>query len=125
MSLDTESTPVTADRSTCESVSGPLSRVLTLLGKRWTGMVLGTLIAGPVYFIDLRRGIPGISDRLLTERLLELAELGLVTRTVVDLPPVRVRYELSEKGQALGPAMRALEAWAAANFAGADRPPCE
>jgi DNA-binding HxlR family transcriptional regulator len=85
---------------------------MTLLGKRWTGVVLGTLMQGPVFFTDLKRGIPGISDRILTERLVELADLGLVTRTVVDGRPIRVRYELTEHGAAIKPALAALASWA-------------
>lgn len=98
--------------SGCESLSEPLSRVMTLLGKRWTGVVLGTLMQGPVYFNELRRGVPGISDRVLTERLVELAALGLVTRTVVESPSLRVRYELTEHGTAMQPALNELAHWA-------------
>jgi len=96
----------------CEVLGEPLARVMTLLGKRWTGVVLGTLMQGAVYFNDLRRGIPGISDRLLNERLLELASLDLVTRTVVEGPPLRVQYELTQHGYALRPAINELTQWA-------------
>jgi len=105
----------------CESVSEPLARVMTLLGKRWTGVVLGTLMQGPVHFNDLRRGIPGIpgiSDRVLNERLLELSALGLLTRTVVDGPPLRVRYELTGHGAAIRPAIDELTQWAEAHLTG-------
>lgn len=85
---------------------------MTLLGKRWTGVVLGTLMQGPVFFNELRRGIPGISDRVLNDRLLELAALGLVTRTVVESPSLRVRYELTEHGRAMRPALNELTQWA-------------
>ena len=84
---------------------------MTLLGKRWTGVVLGSFMQGPAHFADLRRSIPGISDRVLNERLLELATLDLVTRTVVDGRPIRVRYELTEHGYAIRPAIEALAAW--------------
>ena len=101
----------------CEALGEPLSRVMTLLGKRWTGVVLGTLMQGPVHFNDLRRGIPGISDRVLNERLLELAGLGLVDRTVVPGPPLRVRYELTAHGYAIRPAIDELSSWAEAHLA--------
>jgi DNA-binding HxlR family transcriptional regulator len=100
----------------CDTLSEPLARVMTMLGKRWTGVVLSTLMQGPVFFNDLKRGIPGINDRILTERLVELAELGLVTRTVVDTGPVRVRYELTEHGAAMRPAIDELTLWAQAHL---------
>ena len=85
---------------------------MTLLGKRWTGMILGTLMLGPVHFNDLRRAIPGISDRVLNERLTELAMFELVSRTVYEGPPLRVQYALTTHGQAMGPALEELCKWA-------------
>jgi DNA-binding HxlR family transcriptional regulator len=96
----------------CDTLSKPLAQVMTLLGKRWAGVVLSTLMQGPVYFSDLRRGIPGIGDRILNERLQEFIELGLVTRTVIDGPPLRVRYEVTDHGAAIRPALSELARWA-------------
>lgn len=98
--------------SACESLSEPLARVMTLLGKRWTGLILGTLMQGPAFFNELKRGIPGISDRILTDRLVQLAELGLITRSVVESPSLRVRYELTDHGAAMRPALDELAKWA-------------
>jgi DNA-binding HxlR family transcriptional regulator len=67
---------------------------------------------GPVYFSDLKRSIPGINDRILNERLVELVDLGLATRTVVDERPIRVRYQLTEHGAAIRPALAELTRWA-------------
>ncbi|GAB7037171.1 MULTISPECIES: winged helix-turn-helix transcriptional regulator [Catenuloplanes] len=100
------------DASPCETLSEPLSQVMTLLGKRWTGVVWGTLMQGPVYFSDLKRSIPGINDRILNERLVELVALGLATRTVIDDRPIRVRYALTERGSAIRPALDELARWA-------------
>lgn len=105
-----------ASASACDTLSEPLARVMTMLGKRWTGVVLSTLMQGPVFFNDLKRGIPGINDRILNERLVELAELGLVTRTVVDAGPIRVRYQLTENGAAMRPALNELTRWAEAHL---------
>ncbi len=96
----------------CETLSEPLARVMTMLGKRWTGHVVSTLMQGPVFFNELKRGIPGISDRVLNERLVELAELGLVSRTIVDQGGGRVRYALTEHGAAMRPAITELTRWA-------------
>lgn len=100
----------------CDTLSKPLAQVMTMLGKRWTGVIIGTLMQGPVFFNDLKRGIPGISDRVLTERLIELAALGLVSRTVLDDRPTRVRYELTEHGAAIKPALTELSLWAEAHL---------
>jgi DNA-binding HxlR family transcriptional regulator len=56
--------------------------------------------------------IPGLSDRLLTERLRELESEGIVFRSVIPGPPVRVRYELTDAGKTLQPVLEALGQWA-------------
>ena len=67
---------------------------------------------GPGHFAELRRSVPGISERMLSDRLTELASLGLVVRTVEDGPPLRVSYRLTDAGEALKPAMAELIRWA-------------
>ena len=83
-----------------------------LLGKRWTGVLLGTLRASPVGFRALARAVPGISDSVLSDRLGELTEAGLVARTVAEGPPVSVTYTLTEAGRALLPALEQIRRWA-------------
>jgi DNA-binding HxlR family transcriptional regulator len=63
-------------------------------------------------YAELRAAIPDISDRMLSERLRELEAAGIVVRTVLPDPPVRVEYDLTEKGRALKPAMNAIGEWA-------------
>ena len=72
-----------------------------LIGRRWTGVILRALLAGPARFHQIRDGIPDISDRMLSERLRELEAEGVVTRSVIPDTPVRVEYALTEKGRAL------------------------
>lgn len=84
-----------------------------LIGRRWTGAVIRTLMNGPRRFNELLAAIPGISDRLLTERLRELEAEGLVRREVYPESPVRVVYELTACGADLGPAVAEIERWAA------------
>ena len=100
----------------CTEPEGGITRVFQLLGKRWTGLILAALMNGPGHFAELRRATPGISERMLSDRLTELTELGLVTRTVEEGPPLRVRYRLTEAGQALKPAMVELTRWADAHL---------
>ena len=81
---------------------------IEVLGRRWTGAIVMTLIHGcPRRFNELLAAIPGLSDRLLTERLRELEAEGIVARTVEAFRPVRVLYALTEKGRALEPALAA------------------
>lgn len=96
----------------CKTVDGTITRVFALLGKRWTGPIVSVLIERPVGFADLRRAIPGISERMLSDRLTELGAATLVVREVDEGPPLRVSYRLTEAGAALEPALKELTAWA-------------
>lgn len=89
-----------------------LTRVFALLGKRWSGLILGLLLQGPAHFAVLARAVPGISERMLSDRLGELARAGLVDRRVLDGPPLGVVYELTESGRAMGPGLLKLGEWA-------------
>ena len=83
-----------------------------LIGKRWAGAIIWALAEHPHFFAELSQAVPGLSDRLLSRRLRELEAEGLVERSVhADTPP-RVSYALTDKGKALGPAIRELGAWA-------------
>lgn len=83
-----------------------------LVGRRWTGTIVRTLLAGPARFHEIREAIPDISDRMLSERLRELEAEGVVTRSVIPETPVRVEYALTEKGRALEAAIVAIARWA-------------
>jgi len=93
-----------------------LTRAFGFLGKRWNGVLLGTLMEGPLGFAELKRAVAGISDSMLSERLAELSAAALVERDVEPGPPVSVRYRLSESGSALLPALTALTTWAQENL---------
>jgi DNA-binding HxlR family transcriptional regulator len=99
-----------------QSCDEALVRAFQILGKRWSGVILGTLANGPLGFAELGRQVTGISDSVLAERLGELQAAGLVERDVQPGPPVSVTYNLSEAGAALIPAMHALSAWALGNL---------
>jgi DNA-binding HxlR family transcriptional regulator len=92
--------------------SAPFQRAIELIGKRWTGAVVKALIPGPARFNQLLAGIPGISDRVLTERLRELESEGIVERLVDPGPPVRESYRLTARGHALEPVLAAVSQWA-------------
>ena len=92
---------------------------IELIGRRWTGVVLRTMLQGATHFGDIAAGVPNLSDKMLAERLKELEAEGMLTRTVVPETPVRVEYQLTDKGRSLEGVLKALDAWA-------DRwvPPC-
>nr|WP_307815421.1 helix-turn-helix domain-containing protein [Streptomyces sp. 7-21] len=96
----------------CSDPGSALHRVFRLLGKRWTGLLLAALMSGPGYFTELRRAVPGISERMLSDRLTELADLGLLTREVEPGPPLRVSYRLTPAGEGLRPSLAELTRWA-------------
>ncbi|MEV0781908.1 helix-turn-helix domain-containing protein [Streptomyces sp. NPDC050423] len=96
----------------CRRVDVSISRVFELFGKRWTGPIVSVLLQQPVYFADLRRAIPGISERMLSDRLSELGTAGLVVREVDEGPPLRVSYRLTQAGAAMEPALKELGRWA-------------
>lgn len=105
-----------ADGTSCpeasKSCDGALAQAFQLLGKRWNGVILGTLANGSSGFSELKRNVTGISDSVLSERLSELHGAGLILRTVDPGPPVSVTYDLSGSGRALIPALQALITWA-------------
>src|SRR5947209_16436984 len=101
--------PSLAGRPECCSL---YHRAIELIGKRWTGAIVLVLLDGPLHFSGIKRLVPDLSDRLLSERLKELESEGIVERAVLDGSPVRVEYRLTRKGQHLEPALRELKQWA-------------
>ena len=83
-----------------------------LVGRRWTGAILRVLMTGPLRFSEVAQAVPELSDRLLSERMKELEARGIVERTVIGGPPLRVEYQLSRMGQELEPALAELQRWA-------------
>ncbi|CAN5509772.1 hypothetical protein BH10ACT6_BH10ACT6_00630 [soil metagenome] len=97
----------------CDSA---IALAFSVLGKRWNGMILSVLGSGVTSFVGLRKAVSGISDTVLSERLLELAAAGLVSRAVAEGPPVTVRYELTDAGAELVPTISQLGQWAKRNL---------
>jgi DNA-binding HxlR family transcriptional regulator len=99
-------------REGAKGVCPDFHAAIELIGKRWTGAIVSALGDGPMRFGELGKAVPGLSDRLLSQRLRELEDAGVVERAVEPGTPVKVSYSLSEKGADLGPAMSELRAWA-------------
>ncbi len=83
-----------------------------LIGRRWTGVVLRTMLHGATRFSDIAACVPKLSDKMLAERLKELEAEGMITRTVVPETPVRIEYALTDKGRDLEGVVKALGSWA-------------
>jgi DNA-binding HxlR family transcriptional regulator len=96
--------------------------VFGMLGKRWMGRLIDLLLQRPARFNELHAALPALSNRVLSERLTELQELGLVEREVDPGPPITATYRLTDRGKELGPAMDALRVWAGAPVDDEGRP---
>jgi DNA-binding HxlR family transcriptional regulator/putative sterol carrier protein len=90
-----------------------LARALDLVGDRWTLLIVRELRPGPRRFTDLIDGLPGISRKLLTERLRDLEGDGIIARRELPPPAARQVYELTDDGRDLATAMAPLIAWGA------------
>ena len=96
------------DRQVCES----FQQAAQLVGQRWVPQIVWVLLDGRRRYSALRDAIPEISDTLLSERLRELEEADVVSRTVTPSTPVLIEYSLSERGRELAVVMDGLSTWA-------------
>lgn len=87
-------------------------RAVELIGRRWTGAILSALLGGARRFTDVGQAVPGLSDRLLSERLKELEAEGIVVRVVDPTTSARVEYQLTAKGRDLHEVTDAVTSWA-------------
>jgi len=97
------------------SISGfcPLyHRAIEIIGRRWTGAIVRALLAGDTRFCQIRSTVPGLSDRLLSERLKELEAEHIVERRVYADPAARIEYHLTDMGEALAAVVQSVSAWA-------------
>ena len=89
----------------------PVATTVQLIGNKWKLLILRNLLARPWRFNEMRRSIPGISQKVLTDNLRALEADGIITRTVFPEVPPRVEYALSELGDSMRPIIQAMEAW--------------
>lgn len=110
-----------AGRHDLPQCDAAVTRAFSVLGKRWNGMILSVLGEDDdASFVALRRAVRGISDAVLSDRLAELADAGLIVRAVDAGPPVAVRYHLTDAGERLVPLLRQLGEWADGSLTSAD-----
>lgn len=94
-----------------EKVDCPVATTVGLIGNKWKLLILRNLLVAPNRFTDLKKGIDGISQKVLTDNLRKMEQDGLVIRTVYPEVPPKVEYKLSELGESLRPIIKSMEEW--------------
>lgn len=89
----------------------PVEITLSMIGTKWKVLIIRELALGTRRFSELKRGIAGITQKMLTQQLREMEDDGLVIRTVYPVVPPKVEYRLSETGETLNPILEALRQW--------------
>ncbi len=105
-------TPTAAKIDPLSSFCPTYTHAIEIIGRRWTGAIVRSLLAGATRFSEILASVPGLSDRLLSERLKELENEGIVERRVTPSTPVRIDYSLTPKGQDLAAVVRSVATWA-------------
>ncbi len=95
-----------------ERVCPKFHEAIELVGKRWTGAIISVLMDGPRRFCEVQEAVPGLHDRLLSERLKELEAEDIVARRVYPETPVRIEYALTAKGRDLERVVAEVQRWA-------------
>lgn len=89
----------------------PVATVVELIGNKWKLLIIRNLLAGTSRFNELMKGVPGISQKVLTDNLRSLESNGLIKRTVYPEVPPRVEYSLTEMGRSLNPLFESITDW--------------
>ncbi len=98
-------------RSKIESKDGCLTSCLTVLGNKWTALILRDLSVGPKRFTELERSLSGISPRTLSQRLDDLEDHEIVTKKQFAETPPKIEYTLTQKGRDFVPVLRQMADW--------------
>ena len=104
------------DSSQCGDSTCPVELLLNMIGGKWKGVILFHLLDKTLRFNEIKRLLPNITQRMLTNQLRELEADGLVARQVFAQVPPKVEYSLTAKGQSLAPIIRSMEQWGRDNL---------
>jgi DNA-binding HxlR family transcriptional regulator len=96
---------------TGEQLGCPVEITLTLLGNKWKVLILREVFTGTKRFGELSRGIPGVSQKMLTQQLRQMERDNLIQRKIYAEVPPRVEYSLTEAGKSLKPILDAMHKW--------------
>lgn len=94
------------------SICPKFEKTFSILGKKWSGLIIEVLLTGDHRFKEIAEEIPGVSDRVLVERLKELEDEGIVIRKELTDGPIKILYGLTEKGKSLENVMIEVQKWA-------------
>lgn len=94
-----------------EKMTCPVESTMKIIGKRWTAIIIRDLVSGKKRFCELEQSLNGISAKVLSQRLNELEECGIITREVFPEVPVRVEYCLTDKGMDLKRVIDSMADW--------------
>jgi len=89
-----------------------VERSFEIIGKKWVGLIIYVLMSGPKRFSEISENIPTLSRRILTERIKELEDQGIIFRNVIPDRPIRSEYSLTKKGTELGKILGPISQWA-------------
>ena len=89
----------------------PVEATLEVIGGKWKGVILYHLMGETVRFNELKRTMPGITQRMLTKQLRELEADGVILRKVYPEVPPKVEYSMTAYGKTLAPIIKALQKW--------------
>lgn len=92
-------------------ISCPVHKTMLIIGKRWTALIIRDLVKGKKRFSELEHSLDGISPRILSQRLHELEQCGIVKREIYPEVPARVEYSLTPKGYDLKKVIDSMSAW--------------
>jgi DNA-binding HxlR family transcriptional regulator len=93
-----------------KSICPRFERAMSLISQRWTGLIIYQLLSGPQRFCNIEAAI-GVSGKVLSERLKDLENEGMIKRQIYPETPVRIEYSLTDKGLAFEPILRDIENW--------------
>ncbi len=86
-------------------------KAVDLLSKRWVALIVFVLISGPRRFGEIESCLSNLSGKVLSDRLKEMENAGIIQRTVYPDIPVRIEYSLTAKGEALAPILKEIGSW--------------
>lgn len=100
------------DKQNDEVEFNKIEEAYHMIGKKWVCLIVHSLMEEPKRFSEICSLIPELSKRVLTERMKELEDCGIILRNIITDRPVRSEYSLTRKGHDLGIALLAVESWA-------------
>jgi len=89
----------------------PIRKAMEIIGKKWAVLIIYNLLSGEKRFSDLENSLGKICPKMLSERLKELEELKLITRKIQPERPVKITYQLTQKGKGLSKIIKAMKKW--------------